>query len=287
MRDSCHYEIHAKTAKEQMIREIQRLQRKNEYLEEEKDNLGEKNSWIEQIIASLKDDGQGTEIISRLKRGESHQTVAEWLGRPLVSGRGGEHPQSLSPTTEHSITEAITQYHKRMVEAHDPRYWTNVTPEASLIEHLVLLYLTWIHPTHMLFDEQHFMESFRDCSDTYCSSALVNVICAMSCNLLHGESWEDDDQTKAGIEIIRNKFMDETRALMRNTDYEKMTAIQTYAIMFLVELGSGHALMGTSHLRLAAETLLSKTTSEQSSESEEITAWGVLTLHTCVSEFGM
>jgi len=72
---------------------------------------------------------------------------------------------------------------------------------------------------------------------------------------------------------------------MRNTEYGKMTAIQTYAIMFLVELGSGKALIGTSHLRLAAEMLLSKSTSEQSLRSEEMAAWGVLTLHTCVSEF--
>ena len=268
-----------------MIREIQRLQRKNEHLEEEKDNLGEKNSWIEQIIASLKDDGQGTEIINRLKRGESHQTIAEWLGRPLVPGRRSQDPESLSPTTEHRITEAITQYHQRMVEDRDPRYWTNVTPESSLIEHLIYLYFTWIHPMHMLFDEGHFMTSFKECSDTYCSSALVNIICAMSCNLLHDESWEDDEQTRAGIETMRNKFVDETRALMRCADRGKMTTIQTYAIMFLVELGSGNALMGASHLRLAVETLVSKTTLEQSSESEEISAWGILTLHTYVYNF--
>ncbi len=286
MRDSCVYEIHAKTAKEQMIREIQRLQRKNEDLEEEKDTLGEKNSWIEQIIGSLKENGQGPEIISRLKRGESHRQIAEWLGRPLITTAGGVavDPHTLSPDTERNITEAIHQYHRRMVKERDPRYWTNVTPEASFIEHLVNLYLTWIHPAHMLFDEERFMASFRDCSDTYCSSALVNAICAMSCCLLHDELGENNEQTVVGIALIRDKFMDETRALMRNAEVGKMTAIQTYAVMFLVELSSGRALIGSSHLRLAAESLLSKSTSEQSSESEEIAAWGILTLHTCVSK---
>ena len=283
MRDSCVYEIHAKTAKEQMIREIQRLQRKNEDLEEEKDTLGEKNSWIEQIISSLKENGQGPEIISRLKRGESHRHIAEWLGRPLITAGGvAVDPHTLSPDTERNITEAIHQYHRRMVEERDPRYWTNVTPEASFIEHLVNLYLTWIHPAHMLFDEERFMASFRDCSDTYCSSALVNAICAMSCCLLHDELGDNNEQTAAGIAVIRDKFMEETRSLMRNAEAGKMTAIQTYAVMFLVELSSGRALIGSSHLRLAAESLLSKHTSEQSSESEEIAAWGILTLHTCV-----
>ena len=285
MRDSCVYEIHAKTAKEQMIREIQRLQRKNEDLEEEKDTLGEKNSWIEQIIHSLKENGQGPEIISRLKRGESHRQIAEWLGRPLITTGGvAVDPHTLSPDTERNITEAIHQYHRRMVEERDLRYWTNVTPEASFIEHLVNLYLTWIHPAHMLFDEERFMSSFRECSDTYCSSALVNAVCAMSCCLLHDEIGDTSEQTAAGIAVIRDKFMEETRSLMRNAEVGKMTAIQTYAVMFLVELSSGRALIGTSHLRLAAESLLAKHTSEQSSESEEIAAWGILTLHTCVSQ---
>ena len=266
-----------------MMREIQRLQRKNEDLEEEKDTLGEENSWIEQIISSLKKDGQGPEIISRLKRGESYRHIAEWLGRPLISAGGvAVDPHTLSPNAERNITEAIHQYHRRMVEERDPCYWTNVTPEASFIEHLINLYLTWIHPAQMLFDEERFMKSFRDCTDVYCSAALVNAICAMSCCLLHDELGDSNDQTAAGIAVMRDKFMEETRSLMRNAEVGKMTVIQTYAVMFLVELSSGRALIGSSHLRLAAESLLAKHTSEQTSESEEIAAWGILTLYTCV-----
>ncbi len=258
-----------------MIREIQRLQRKNEYLEEEKDLLGEKNSWIEHIMRSLKDDGQGDEIIGRLKRGESHKSIAEWLGRPLIAS----DTHDLSPTIEHEISQAIEQYHRNLVENHDPRYWTNVSTEADLIEHLIKLYFTWIHPVHMLFDEQHFMSSFRDCADSYCSSALVNIICAMSCHLLH-DTRDDDEQTKLGIESLRTRFINESLSLMKYGDFEKMTSIQTYAIMFLVELGSGHGLIASSHLRLAVESLIAKQTSEQTTEAEEVTAWGILTLHT-------
>lgn len=258
-----------------MIREIQRLQRKNEYLEEEKDSLGEKNSWIERIMSELESDGQGPEIISRLKRGESHRAIAEWLGRPLV----GPRTKDLSPTTENQISQAIEQYHRDLVENHDPRYWTNVSTEAELVEHLIQLYLTWIHPVHMLFDEEHFMSSFKDCSDVYCSAALVNVICAMSCHLLH-DTRDDDEQTKSGIESLRNQFINESQSLMKDADFTKMTSIQTYAIMFLVEVGSGQGLMASSHLRLAVESLTAKKMSEQSPEAEEVSAWGILTLHT-------
>ncbi len=262
-----------------MIREIQRLQKKNEHLEEEKDELGEKNEWIEQIMRSLKSDGQGAEIINRLKRGETHQAVAEWLGRPLV---GEGRKEALSPTTERNISAAIEQYHRGLVDNHDPRFWTTVTKDPALIEHLINLYLTWIHPVHMIFDEAHFVESFKSCSDVYCSPSLVNVICAMSCHILHG-LWADDDQTRAGIDTMRKSFLLESQALMRTADLTKMSSIQTYAIMFLVELGSGHGLKAASHLRLSAETLVAKQTSEQTLESEEVAAWGILTLHTWVN----
>ena len=264
-----------------MIREIQRLQRKNEYLEEVKDSLGEKNSWIEQIMRSLKDDGQGTEIISRLKRGDSHQSIAGWLGRPLV----GPNNETLSPTTEYEISQAVERYHRSLVENRDPRFWTNVTTEAELIEHLVKLYFTWIHPVHMLFDQDHFISSFKSCSNAYCSPALVNVICAMSCHLLH-DTRDDDEQTQSGIESLRKDFLKESQSLMKDADFEKMTSIQTYAIMFLVELGCGHGLIASSHLRFAVESLIAKQTSEQTSEAEEVTAWGILTLHTYVTSSG-
>jgi len=270
--------VHAKTAKEQMIREIQRLQRKNEYLEEENDTLGVKNEWIEAIITSLKRDSQGPEIIRRLKRGETHQAIAEWLGRPLTP-----NTQALSSGSELKLSRAIERYHRDLVDNQDPRYWTNVTNDALLIEHLVALYLTWIHPAHMLFDETHFMESFQECSDTYCSSTLVNAICAMSCHLLHG-IWEDEPDSQTGMESLGRQFLDEAKALLVVSEYTKMTVIQTYAIMFLVELGSGHGLVASSYLRLATESVVAKKKPEQSSESSEVATWGLLTLHTYAAD---
>ena len=42
--------------------------------------------------------------------------------------------------------------------------------------------------------------------------------------------------------------------------------------------------MATSHLRLATEALVEKSVAEQSSESEELSSWGILTLHTYVKQ---
>ena len=258
-----------------MIREIHRLQQKNEHLETEKDTLGEKIGYIEHIIGSLKNDNQGSEIIRRLKSGESHKAIAEWLGRPLL---GSVDAPSLSPTTEFSINEAIEQYHQRLAEDCDPRYWTSVTQDAELIEHLVALYFTWMNPIHMIIDEIQFIDSFQRCSEVYCSSALVTIICAMSCFLLHHID-NDDSQMKAAVDSLRDRFIKETQSLMREVDDHRMTTIQVHAIMYLVEFASGHGLIATSHLRLAVEKLMEKQELEQARNSELVTNLGIMSLH--------
>ena len=270
--DTCHYEMHAKTAKEQMIQEIRRLRQENEDLEEQNDGLVAEKSWIEKIISSLRDDGQCVEILYRLKRGQSPQGIAEWLGRPLM------HGIQLSPTSEIDLRDAIERYHKNFVEQKDPRYWTSVITDVALIEHLLSLYLRWVHPVHMLFDETQFMSSLRDCADVYCSASLVNGVCAMSCHLLH-DILNDGDKTRQIIATLRSRFMDEAIVLLKGVDSTKITSIQTYAIMFLVEVSAGNGLMASSHLRMATETLVAKRTTEQSSESFEVTYWGIMTLH--------
>ena len=268
-----------------MVREILRLQTKAEHLEGVKNTLEEKNNWIESIMASLKDDGQGSEIINRLKQGESHEAIAHWLGRPLP-----QEVTSLSPNAERSFKSALETYHHVLAENHDPRYWTHVSLERDLIEHLIKLYFTWVHPVHMFFDEANFLESFKNCSDVYCSSALVNVICAMSCFLLH-TAWRTDknggqiegvslEDTQAAISFLRDQFMAQTTSALNDAEPEKMTTIQTYAVMFLVDVACGKGLEATAHIRVSTEGLTAKRSKEQSSEAEDIAAWGVLTAQT-------
>ena len=78
----CHYEVHAKTAKDMMLREIQQLQRRNEVLEEENNSLAEKHAWVERIIKSF---------------------------RPVDGMR------ALAPTSEKNLAAAIERYHEDLV----------------------------------------------------------------------------------------------------------------------------------------------------------------------------
>lgn len=261
-----------------MLREIQRLQKENESLEVEKERVDMKSDWIEQtLIRSLEQDKKGTQILRRLKRGDTLQQTAEWLGRPLEAIR------DLSPTSTDKANEALKRYHNQFIEDQDPRYWTSVTSDPALIHHLVRLYLVWIHPIHMLFDQTNFMSSFKNCEDTYCSAALVNAICAMSCHLHHRADLNQDlEYGQDEIDYLRTTFMEEVYSNLKGAEYSKMTVIQSYAILFLVELGCGSGQLATSHLRLATESCFAKQQAEQNPESEGVATLGVLTLHTYV-----
>ena len=239
--EDCRYEVHAKTAKDLMLREIRQLQRKNDDLEEQHTTLAEKHAWAEKIIESFADKELCVELVKRLKIGDSPQSIAEWL----------------SSTSNMDITATVERYRRDLVKNGDLLFWTDVTPIPTLLEHLITLYLTWIHPFHMLFDEGPFISSFESCSDTYCSAALVNAICAMSCCLLTATP-NSDEQTDEFVADLKSKFLKEAKTRLATADPNKMTTIQTYSVIFLFELGSGTGLMATSHLRLASETLIAK-----------------------------
>ena len=129
----------------------------------------------------------------------------------------------------------------------------------------------------MLFDENHFITSFKNCTDNYCSPALVNAVCAASCHLLLPGS---DEQDRSAIFGLKQRFAEEARHLVKNAAPAKMTSVQTWAVMFLSEVGSGDGLIASSHLRLACEMLLAERNGKQSAESTEVASWGIFTLFT-------
>ncbi|KAL8649438.1 MAG: hypothetical protein Q9210_004393 [Variospora velana] len=272
--------MHSKAAKDQMLAEIERLRTEKHHLAQRNCALDEKYGLMQRVVQSLRYGKQSDEIIHRLKRGESHQSIVDWLGRPLLPSL-----RDVSPESEQQLNMAIDRYRQYWVESRDPCYWTNVTSDGALIEHLVALYLTWVHPSHMLFDDEQFMFSFRTCQDTYCSPPLVNAMCAMGCNVLRSE-WRGDGEVSGGINHLQSKFMDEVEGLLMDSEASKMTTIQTWAIMFLVELSLGNGLIATAYIRHATESLLEKSEpNEQAKAFAEVSSWGILTLINAWSAF--
>lgn len=76
----------------------------------------------------------------------------------------------------------------------------------------------------MLFDEDHFITSFRECVDTYCSPALVNIIYVIFYYLLH-DTRDNDKETQSSIDSLRADFLKKSKSLIKYTDSKKMINI--------------------------------------------------------------
>ncbi|GME65546.1 Transcription factor cys6 [Neofusicoccum parvum] len=156
----CHYEVHVKTAKEEMVRRIKSLEQQNAELQ---GSVKERDYQIEAIFEALKTGERGSEAIARLRSGQSYQEIVTWLGGPPVGDVG-----RLSPGSETRLADIVQDYDDSMrmdmgsqsPEAETRARWTFASPQ--LTDHLVALFFTWVHPIHMLFSEYYFMKSFSD-----------------------------------------------------------------------------------------------------------------------------
>ncbi len=178
---------------------------------------------------------------------------SEWSGR-LVQRTEDDLSGHVSDCRTWTWRKAIDRCHGAVVDNREPHLWTDISRDEDFFEQMIILHLTWIHPMCMLVNEARFLASFRDSSGVYCSPALVNAICAMSRHVLR-TTWNNDQQTKDAIDFFQSRFVDETVSLMKSADCGKMTAIQTYAITFLVELGSRYSLIAFSLPEVCSRTL--------------------------------
>ncbi|KAB2580558.1 Conidial development protein fluffy [Lasiodiplodia theobromae] len=271
MGDQCHYEVHVKTAKEEMVRRIKSLEQQNAEL---LGSVKERDDQIEAIFEALRADERGSEVIARLRAGQSYQEFVAWLGGPSVGDDGRSSPGSETsmPDVAQDYDEA-TRMHvgSRSPDGDSRSRWTFSSPQ--LTDHLIALFFTWVHPIHMLFSEYHFMKSFSDGDRNYCSPAMVNMMCAMGCHY-HTDRSGDARQTK----LLQKRFFNTGLAEVAKEDPKSLTSVTTYALLFLVELGSNQARNASSHLRLAAESLAALNRAAFAAIATEITERGIHTL---------
>ncbi|PMD47099.1 hypothetical protein L207DRAFT_522551 [Hyaloscypha variabilis F] len=224
----CTYEIHIKHAKEELVKQIK--------------DLRAKDHMTEQILQALSTDEKVPEILERLKNGETYESIVEWLGRAPI-----DDFETLSPRlSQHSTFEA-SDYEMSGVAS---TKWTTVTSNTAVLDHLFQLYFAWIHPVHTLFSEGHFVDNYKRQSGNYCSSNLVNAICAMACHL-HTAEGDDLDFDQFGTD-----FSDAVRSDI-DADDKSIATIQAFAVMFLVDCARGNGLRASSYLQVATSSLSS------------------------------
>ncbi|CAG8961044.1 hypothetical protein HYFRA_00002584 [Hymenoscyphus fraxineus] len=248
----CVYEVHIKHAKEELVKQIKELKAR--------DHL------TDQILQALSTDEKVPEILERLKNGEEYESIVEWLGRSPI-----EDFETLSPRTSQHSTFEVSDDHEMGGIANVFR-WTTVTYDSAVLDHLFQLYFAWVHPVHTLFSEGHFVDSYKRQSDNYCSSVLVNAICAMACHL-HSPT----DTDEVDYERLREEFSNAVRVRLDPGDHT-VTTIQAFGVMFLVDCARSKSLRASSYLRVAADMLLHVATTEVDPEVWKNTIWGIQNL---------
>lgn len=247
-------------------------------------NLQEASEWQLTILDTIGNDGHDKEIIRKLRAGESHHSIADWLAQQHSISAS----MALAPAFQQGLVDVVRNFEHTYGGIH-PRYgannagpdvqWTKVSSSRLLVGHLLNLYFTWVHPVHMLFSEEDFKHSFHTRDSTHCSSAMVNAICAMACHLL---GMEEQGLIGATMDTstLRELFLAEARICMDPESYCHMTSVQAFAIMYLAEVSSGKAQSATGYLRAAVESLKQSNENRQSPAAREICAWGLQSLNT-------
>ena len=289
----CEYTPHTKQSKNTLIQQIQELQARNEQMagegvkheEDRQRDLRQNDEWRRVIMETIAQRGHDREIIERLKEGQTFESIA--------NGLLAEDPELHNPLSDvvKRFEEQSKGYDGSRREENlysSAQQWTTVSSDHKLIGHLIELYLTWVHPVHMLFSESHFVLGFREVADgkpnEYCSAALVNAICAMACHLLDEGTTSQipptgDVTSRVNVTRLRQGFMDEAKKALQEASYDDTASIQALAVMYLVDWSSGRARNALGYLQSASEALR-PWYDRRSSEAAEITFWGIRTLVT-------
>ena len=224
--------MHLKQAKEELVRHIKEL-RSRDYL-------------TKQILLALSTHEKVPEILDRLERSETYESIVEWLGRSPM-----EHDVASSPRTSQRSTFEPPDHEMSGVNP-TSAHWTTVTSNPAVLQHLFQLYFAWVHPVHTLFSEGHFVRDYKEHNTDHCSSILVNAICSMACHL-HSAAEHD----AVDFEQLGDHFSEAVRTNLE-TDDNSITTTQALVIMFLVDCARAKVLQAGAYLRIAT-TNLSKT----------------------------
>jgi len=131
--------------------------------------------------------------------------------------------------------------------------WTNVAVSSDFIEHLFKLYFTWQHSFYVLFEEDKFWYSYKTRDTKYCSSLLVNAICAYASHFSDLPQAREDanDPKTAG-----NHFFTEAKRLLYEDERTCLTSAQALAVMGIRETSAGRESNGFQYQGRALRMLV-------------------------------
>jgi hypothetical protein len=167
--------------------------------------------------------------------------------------------------------------------------WTTVTDDLKFVNRLFTLYFTWCHPLFIIFSRESFYRDYEDGRNKYCSSILVNAICAYACHLTDEPAARTDP---LNLRTAGDHFFAEAKRLLDENDSPSLTTTQALCIMAMREPSTGRDSPGFGyigrcirmcvelglHLNNSASPALGLTPSEI--EVRKVTFWGCFTVDT-------
>lgn len=191
-----------------------------------------------------------------------------------------------------TATHATRVVQTRSPDTHTPALmnqpWTTVTADDDFLNHLLSLYFTWQHSFFQGFPDVLFQEDMLHGRTKYCSSLLVNAICAAGCLLSTRPQARRDpnDPKTAGLD-----FFDEAVRLLNEDATPSITTTAALYLLCHVEGNRGHlsslwtysgrsarmALDINLHLRsdkLASESLTGTALKEEEEAARLHAFWG-------------
>lgn len=217
------------------------------------------------------------------------------LGKPAVTLTGQSrhfgHSASLGLVTEdEDYGGGLARMHAVDVQRRGTT-WTTVTDDLAFVNRLLTLYFTWSHPFYIIFSRESFYKDFNDGRNKYCSSLLVNAICAYACHLTDEPAARTDP---SNFRTAGDHFFAEAKRLLQADESPNLTTVQALCLMAMREPSTGRDSSGFGyigrcmrmcvelglHLNNNASPALGLTPSEI--EVRKVTFWGCFTVDSYV-----
>lgn len=213
------------------------------------------------------------------------------LGKPAVTLTGQSrhfgHTASLGLVPEEENFGGGRMRTNNVLLERQGTTWTTVTSDLLTVENLLSLYFRWCHPFYVIFSRECFYKDFRAGREKYCSSLLVNALCAYGCHLTDDPSGRTDPSNSR---TAGDHFFAEAKRLLFEDETPSLTTVQALCVMAMREPStardsSGFGYMGRCirmcvelglHLKHDASSVLGLTPSEI--EVRKVTFWGCFTV---------
>jgi len=214
-------------------------------------DLKERDNKLEQILHALSLNEHVPEILHGLRNGHTYESIVDFLGQSSIDGVDGSDGVDGDGIDGHSHSPQFSQSSDRGLPSSKASsfQWTPIIADTAILEHLFQLYFAWIHPVHTLFSEAHFTDCYRNRTLEFCSTALVNAICALACHL-HTQ----DESDEMDFEQLESDLSEAVRSTI-DPDNRDLCTTQAFAVLFLLECARGQCLRASPYLNIASSNL--------------------------------